>query len=54
MLDYAANALPAYWPVETKRARFEAGCEAQGGWNEGSGFLAWVAADGVMMPVQQF
>ena len=28
MLDYAANAA-AYWPVETMRARFEAGCEAR-------------------------
>jgi hypothetical protein len=29
MLDYAANAV-VYWPVETMRARFEAGCEARG------------------------
>jgi len=29
MLDYAANAV-VYWPVETMRARFEAGCDARG------------------------
>jgi hypothetical protein len=29
MLDYAANAV-VYWPVETMRARFEAGCDACG------------------------
>ncbi|MBI3946009.1 MAG: hypothetical protein HY321_08830 [Armatimonadetes bacterium] len=29
MLDYAANAL-AYWPMEELRARFEAGCAADG------------------------
>ncbi len=29
MLDYAANAV-VYWPVETMRARFEAGCVARG------------------------
>ncbi len=29
MLDYAANVV-VYWPVETIRAKFEAGCEREG------------------------